>query len=251
MCTTGEILLHQRLRFLAAASVTVIVAGELGACGALDDKTFEDDHTVSEKITSVRLDNKDGGVEVRGTKGATNVLVHRKVDYQNDKPESPTYRVENGVLVLAGCGHDCSVNYTVDVPASLPVTGSTTNGEVDLSAVGEVKVSTSNGDVTVDGATGPVNLRTSNGQVEAKGLKGGGVRAETSNGSVSVSPAVAQNVWVKTSSGNVTVTAPTGPYRVSTDIRSGSRHISVPTDPSAKYALDLSTSSGDITVKAA
>jgi Putative adhesin len=243
--------MHQRLRFLAAASVTVIAAGALGACGALDDKTFEDDHAVSEKITSIRLDNADGGVEVRGTESATKVSVHRKVDYRNAKPGSPTYRVENGVLVLAGCGHDCSVNYRVDVPANLPVTGSTTNGEVDLSAVGEVKVSTSNGDVTVDGATGPVDLRTSNGQVDAKGLKGGGVRAETSDGSVSISPAVAQDVWVKTSSGDVTVTAPTGPYRVSTHIRSGSRHISVPTDPSAEYALDLSASSGDITVKTA
>lgn len=243
--------MHQRLRFLAAASVTVIAAGALGACGVLDDKTFEDDHAVSQKITSVRLDNANGGVEVRGTEGATKVSVHRRVTYRNDKPQSPSYRVENGVLVLAGCGEHCAVEYTVDMPANLPVTGSTTNGEVDLSAVGEVKVSTSNGDVTVDGAAGPVDLHTSNGEVEAKGLKGGGVRAETSNGSVSISPAVAQNVWVKTSSGNVTVTAPAGPYRVSTDISSGSPHISVPTDPSARYALDLSTSSGDITVKPA
>ncbi|MFF4016463.1 DUF4097 domain-containing protein [Streptomyces sp. NPDC001843] len=243
--------MHQRLRLLAAASVTVIATGVLGACGALDDKTFKDDHAVSGKITGVRLDDQDGGLEVRGTEGATKVSVHRKVTYRGDKPTSPTYRVENGVLVLAGCGRHCSVDYTVDVPADLPVTGSTTNGDVDLSAVGEVKVSTTNGDMTVDGATGPVDLRTSNGEVEAKGLRGGGVRARTSNGSVSISPAVAQNVWVKTSDGDVTVTAPTGPYRVSTNVTSGSPHISVPTDPSAKYALDLSTSDADITVRSA
>jgi hypothetical protein len=243
--------MHQRLRLLAAASVTVIATGALGACGALGDQTFADDHAVSGKITAVRLDNRNGGVEVHGSEGATKVSVHRKVTYRDDKPQSPTYRVDNGVLVLAGCGRHCSVDYTVDVPAGLPVTGSTTNGEVDLSAVGKVQVSTSNGDMSVDGANGPVDLRTSNGRVEAKGLKGGGVRARSSNGSVSISPAVAQDVWVKTSSGDVTVTAPTGPYRVSTHISSGSPHISVPTDPSARYALDLSTSSGDITVKAA
>src|SRR5205809_1145934 len=132
--------MHQRLRLLAAASVTVIVTGALGACGALGEKTFADDHAVSGKITAVRLDDQNGGV--------------------------------------------------------------------NLSAVGKVKVSTSNGDMTVDGATGPVDLRTSNGEVEAKGLKGDGVRVESSNGSVSISPAVAQDVWVKTSSGDVTVTAP-------------------------------------------
>ncbi|MFJ3231037.1 DUF4097 family beta strand repeat-containing protein [Streptomyces sp. NPDC086787] len=243
--------MHQRFRVLAVATVTAIAAGGLGGCGALDrDKAFEDDHAVPGKLTSVRIDNQNGGVEVRGTEGGTKVSVHRHVSYRGDRPESPTYRVENGALVLAGCGDRCSVDYTVDVPANLPVTGSTTNGDVELSAVGAVKVSTSNGSVTVDGSTGQVGLRTTNGDVEAKGLKGGGARAETTNGSVSIAPAAAQNVWAKTTNGDVTVTAPTGPYRVSTRVDSGSRHISVPSDPSAAHTLDLTTSSGDITVRA-
>ncbi|NMO36153.1 DUF4097 domain-containing protein [Streptomyces sp. GMY01] len=245
----GEILMHHRLRLLAAATLTVAAAGALGACGALSDKTFEDDHAVPEKVTSIRIDNKNGGVEIHGG-GGTKVSVHRKVSYRGDKPTALSYRVDDGVLVLAGCGRHCSAQYTVDVPAGLPVTGSTSNGELDLSAVGAVKVSTSNGDVHVDGASGPVDLRTSNGRIEAKGLKGAGVRAKSSNGPVSIGTAVAQDVWVRTTNAEVTVTAPGGPYRVSTHTDNGRAHVSVPTDPKARHTLDLSTSGGDITVKA-
>ncbi|QKW25324.1 DUF4097 family beta strand repeat protein [Streptomyces seoulensis] len=246
----GEILMHQRLRLLAAASVTVIAAGALGACGVISDDHFKDDHSVSDRITSIRLDNKDGGVEIRGDSDTTKVSVHREVGYRGDKPDSPSFRVDDGVLVLAGCGDDCSIDYTVDVPAGLPVTGTTSNGAIDLSGVGAVQVGTSNGDVTVDGADGAVDLHTSNGRIKAKGLKGGGVKAKSSNGPVVIGTAAAQNVWVRTSNAPVTVTAAAGPYRVTAHTSNGSPHVSVPTDPKARYALDLGTSTGDITVKA-
>ncbi|MFK4111750.1 hypothetical protein [Streptomyces sp. NPDC002176] len=59
--------------------------------------------------------------------------MRREVDYRGDKPQGTTHRIENGVLILGGCGNRCSVNYTVDVPAGVPVSGEVSTGSVRLS----------------------------------------------------------------------------------------------------------------------
>ena len=47
--------------------------------------------------------------------------MRREVENRGDKPQGATHRIENGVLILGGCGSRCSVNYTVEVPAGVPV----------------------------------------------------------------------------------------------------------------------------------
>ncbi|MEU5009291.1 DUF4097 family beta strand repeat-containing protein [Streptomyces sp. NPDC021749] len=242
-------------RALVGAAVAVVGVCGLGACGLLPGKTFEDDATLSKKITAVRLDTDSGGVTVRGGKGSgkngDGVSLHRSVEYHGDRPEGATHRVEDGVLVLGGCGDACSVTYTVDLPAGLPVSGETSNGAVHLSKVGAVKVTTSSGAVALDGVTGPVDVRTSNGRITGRGLSGGHLTAETSNGAIDLTPARPQDVRAKTSNGSVTVRMPKGRYAVSAHTSNGAKHIALTDDPSARYRLDLTTSNGDITAKAA
>ncbi|RCH66022.1 hypothetical protein DT019_24695 [Streptomyces sp. SDr-06] len=240
-----------RIRTLAAVTLTALAAGALGACGPLDDKTFKDDATVKERITAVRLDGHSDGFRVRGKKDPGKVSVHREVNYRGKtKPEGTTYRVENGVLVLEGCGKNCSVDYTVDVPAGIPVTGSSTEGTLSLSSVGEVKVSTKDGDVRVSGATGPVDIGTTNGSISGNGLKGTGVTARTSNGSISLTPDTVQDVTAQTSNGSISVTAPSAPYHVSARTSRGATKLGIPDAPTAAHQLNLTTSNGDITLKA-
>nr|WP_244994522.1 DUF4097 family beta strand repeat-containing protein [Actinomadura coerulea] len=145
--------------------------------------------------------------------GSSKMTLHREVKYRGDKPDGPTHQIENGVLTLRGCGSDCSVSYTVELPAGVPVSGSTSNGSITLSKVGKVDVSTHSGSVRLDGAAGPVKVRTDNGEV--------------------------------------TVTMPAGRYRVSTHTGDGDRRLGIPNDPSAEFRLDVSTSNGDITTRTA
>ncbi|MFI6686212.1 DUF4097 family beta strand repeat-containing protein [Streptomyces sp. NPDC050485] len=238
-----------RIRSIAAVTLTALAVGALGACDVVNDKVFKDDSKVSQKITSVRIDTKSGGVRLRGKEGLAKVSLHREVTYRGTKPEGSTYRVENGVLVLNDCGSHCSVDYTVDVPAGIPVTGSAKAGGMKLSAVGEVKVSTSDGEIIVDGANGPVDVHTTNGSIKAGGLKGTGIKAQTSNGSISITPAIAQDVRAQTSNGSISVTAPSGPYRVSAQTHRGGKNIGIADNPSAAHHLDLTTSNGEITLK--
>lgn len=229
---------------LAAVSVTA-----LGACDAAFASTYEDDAMLKGKITAVRLDGiGSGGVTLRG--GASKMTLHREVKYRSDKPTGPTHQIVDGVLTLRGCGSHCSVSYTVELPAGLPVSGSTSNGSITLSKVGKVDVSTDSGSVRLDGAAGPIKVRTDDGDIRGNGLKGG-VDAETDNGDVTLTPDAPQNVRAKTDNGEVSVTMPAGRYRVSTNTGDGDRRLGIPNDPSAKYRLDVSTSNGDITTRTA
>ncbi|MFG2721375.1 DUF4097 domain-containing protein [Streptomyces sp. NPDC048416] len=241
-----------RIRTFAAVTLTALAVGALGACGPLEDKTFKDDATVKDTITAVRIDGKSDGFRVRGKQGVTKPVVHREITYRGkSKPDGPTYHVENGVLVLGGCSGQCSVDYTVDVPAGVPVTGSTTAGGLNFSSVGSVKVSAEDGRIVVSGATGPVDLRTTNGSIEAKGLKGAGVTARASNGSISLAPGTAQDVTAQTANGSITVTAPPAKYHVSAQTQNGNKKLGIPDDPTAAHHVNLTTDSGGITLQSA
>jgi hypothetical protein len=234
---------------LSALALTAVGVTALSACDVAFASTYEDDATLKGKITSVRLDGiGSGGVTLHG--GSSKTSLHRKVKYRGDKPDGPTHRIENGVLTLRGCGSRCSVSYTLELPAGLPVSGSTSNGSITLSKVGAVDVSTHSGSIHLDGAGGPVKARTSNGKIRGSGLKGG-IEAETSNGSITLTPGSPQNVRAKTSNGDITLTMPQGRYRVSADNGNGDRKLGIPDDSSSRYLLDLSTSNGDITAKTA
>lgn len=239
-------------RVLAAAALAALTVSGLSACSALGrEKTFEDDAKVSRKVTSIRLDNGNGDVRVDASSGAPTVSVHRKVNYRGDKPDGTSFRVDNGVLTLSGCGKDCGVDYVVKIPAGLPVTGGTSNGGLTLTDVGTVDVHTTNGQIAVADARGPVKLRTSNGDVDVKDVKGGGIDTQTSNGEVTIRTATPQNIKARTTSGSLTVTAPAAKYRISANDAHGDKNVAFKNDPSGKYRLDLSTTNGDLTVKSA
>ncbi|MFF7127364.1 MULTISPECIES: DUF4097 family beta strand repeat-containing protein [unclassified Streptomyces] len=236
---------------LAATALAALTVGGLSACSALDQKTFEDDAKVPQKITSIRLDSGNGGVKVDASADISTISVHRKVNYRGDKPSGTSFSVDNGVLVLSGCGKNCGVNYVVKVPAGLPVTGSASNGSLTLSAVGMVDVHTSSGEIAVNNATGPVKLRTSNGDIDVTDVKGGDIDTQTSNGEVTIHTATPQNIRARTTNGSLTVTAPPAKYQISASDAHGDKKVAFKNDPSGKYRLDLSTTNGDLTVESA
>ncbi|MEV7026365.1 DUF4097 family beta strand repeat-containing protein [Kitasatospora sp. NPDC093558] len=229
---------------VVAGAAALAVTGISGC--SLTRSSFQDDATVSDRITAVRLDTDAGNVTVEGKPGATQVSVHRSVEYAHDRPGGTT-RVENGTLVLGGCGDDCSVSYTVEAPAGLPISGGASAGDVRLSRVGEVSVHTSAGGITLDDVGGPVDAHTSSGTIVGTALRGDRIEARTSNGDIRLTPGTAQDVTAKTSNGAITVTLPAAGYHVSTATSHGNIRVGVADDPTGRYRLDLTTSNGDIT----
>ncbi|MEU7191095.1 DUF4097 family beta strand repeat-containing protein [Streptomyces sp. NPDC045369] len=245
--------MRRHLRVLAAVALAGIAVSGIGACGLMDRSTYEDDAKLSADVKSVRLDSGSGGLTLRGKKSLDTVSVHRKLRYRGERPEKASHRVENGVLVLGDCGRNCSVHYTVVVPAGLPVTGETASGAVSLSEVGPVRVTTSSGAVNLNGVTGAVDVRTSNGRIHGRGLKGDGIQARTSNGAVDLVAESPQNVLAETSNGAISLTVPGGPhhrYRIAAEADNGHKSLGIPNDPAGAYRLDLTTANGALTVKA-
>ncbi|MER7667208.1 DUF4097 family beta strand repeat-containing protein [Kitasatospora sp. NPDC096128] len=240
---------HRRhtYRYTGAVLAAGIATGVLTACDPVGT-SFSDDATVSDKVTAIKLDNSSGDVTVHGKSGTGGVSVHRKITYHSGKPGTTT-RVDGGTLVLGGCGHNCSVDYTVELPAGLPISGSTSAGGIHLSQVGEVSVRTDSGDISVDQATGTVDVRTNNGEIKGTSLKGDRIQAKTDNGGINLTPGKAQDIKATTSNGEIHVTVPTGSYHVSAGTDIGEKHIGVQNDPNGRYKLDLGTDIGDITVK--
>ncbi|MFE4861362.1 DUF4097 domain-containing protein [Streptomyces sp. NPDC056670] len=245
--------MRQQLRALGILTAVGLAAGGLAACGSigsLNQQSFEDDSALSGKITSVRLENGSGGVTVNGTDGGSASL-HRKVQYDKGatKPSGATHRIEGGVLILGGCSGSCSVKYTVQVPAGIPISGDVSSGEVSLHKVGAVSVSASSGDITLDEVSGAVKVKTTNGEISGTGLAGGGIDTQTGSGDIHLTPSKPQNVQITAGSGDVSLTVPSASYRVTVKTGNGDKNIKVPNDPAGKYEIGLKTGSGDVSVK--
>lgn len=237
-----------KLRLLSGVMLAGVGMSALSGCWWTPQKTVENQSTTNEKITSVRLDNGSGAVTLKGEKGVRHTLVKRKVRYKGDKPGA-THKVEDGVLVLKGCGNNCTVEYTVDLPAGLPVTGKTGSGAITLSAMDSVQVTTSNGRVKMKDISGDVQVKTNNGRVEGTRLAGARISAETSNGDVTLAASEPRDVRIKTSNGGIDLAVPDVTYDVSTETSNGSEDVDVDSDATSKRRIDLSTSNGSIKVR--
>ncbi|GAA1839604.1 DUF4097 family beta strand repeat-containing protein [Agromyces salentinus] len=238
-------------RAIATGVVVATVAVLLGGCGFLSPpERFRDAATLDAVVRTVEIDEPDGRVTVKGVEGATGIEVARTVSYRDDRTVGATAEVVDDVLVLSGCGRNCTIDYTVELPAGVDVRGDTSNGAIRLIGVNEVDVSTSNGAIRLDDVTGAVEAETSNGRIEGRGLAGAGIRVSTSNGGIELRLSAPQDVHARSSNGAIDLDVPTGEagYRVTTDTSNGSVDVDIDEDSDGEFELDLATSNGSITV---
>lgn len=215
---------------LAIGGVALIGAGVAVAAGWWWPTTAEENHQVDQRIESVRLDADAG--DIRITAGdVTTASVHERFHYSGSRPD-PAYQVEGDQLVLADCGHDCTVDYEVVVPRGTSVTGSAKSGDVDLEGLAVTDVTSNSGELRVREAVGPV-------------------KAHGNSGDITVELATPQDVQAAANSGSVTVTVPVDRYRVQARTNSGEQNIDIATDPAGPYLLDLEANSGDVKVTSA
>lgn len=231
---------------------TVLGLGVLAASGCYSaTNSTSDSATLTDHVSSIRLDSNSGRVTITGKQGVSQVSLQRTVSYSGSAPAGTTYHVQNGQLVLSGCGQYCTVDYTLTVPANLPVSGSTTTGRTTLSGLGSVGVSTHSGEVDMDTIAGPVTVRTTNGRIQGRAIKGDHLDAAASNGESNLTLATAQDVHAQTSNGAITLFTPPGSYQVTAETTNGHKDIEVPNTGSGQHRLDLHTDNGHITVKPA
>ena len=250
---------------LALGGIVLIGAGVAIALGWGLGSSVERDTKLTQPIRSVKLAADSGDVKIRVGTGAASV--HQKLHYNFRSAPNDAFHVEGDQLVLESCGRNCSADFEVVVPAGVPVTGSTTSGGVDISGMSSVDVSTDSGDAKVENVAGLVKLTLDSGSIDLRDVGGvqahsdsgdvsgdglrGPVDVSSDSGSVELTLAQPSDVKVKADSGSVKLRVPDGSYRVIGGSDSGSRSIDIPQGTSEVKTLDLNTSSGSVSVKAA
>ena len=156
-----------------------------------------------------------------------------------------------------------TVSYEVRVPPATRVTTTSESGATSVEGVtGAVRVRTQSGAISVarlrdagivtgsgsviaDQVNGPLAIETSSGGITATGV-GGGFRGRTQSGAVRVSLTGSGPVDVHTGSSGVRLRGVSG----ATVVETGSGRIEVDLAPGTAAALDASTGSGSVDVRA-
>lgn len=226
-------------------------------------------------VTRVEISSGSGNVQIRHDPGApAGVRQHENRgltdwlpwNWGGEEPEAP--QTDNGVLRLnTDCGWNCSVDYVVNLPNSVPVEGELGSGELSVDGMSSVNADVSSGsvqlhridktirahsgsgDIDLVDVGGNVDVDTSSGEIDGRGLRGAELRARTGSGNLQLTMASPQFVDAETGSGEVELTVPPGPYRVNTSTGSGNEQIDVARDQNAQRRLNLSTGSGDLEVR--
>ncbi|MFE9635859.1 DUF4097 domain-containing protein [Streptomyces sp. NPDC006463] len=239
----------------ARTAVVALGAGLLLAGCSLGDgpqKTASADATVTEAVTAVEVTAaRAGSIEVTAG-GGPGVTVRRTVHYRGDTAPTPGQQVSGGVLTFTDdCPPDCYIDYRLEVPASVTVKLGSTSGRITVTGVTAADVAATSGRVRADRIGGPLKIRTSSGGITATGLSGPSADVHSESGDARLHFAVApSSVLAETTSGDVILKVPPAAYQLAVTTTSGTRDITVPTDPSAPSHLSAKTTSGDVHVSA-
>ncbi|HSK23834.1 MAG TPA: DUF4097 family beta strand repeat-containing protein [Egicoccus sp.] len=234
----GAVLLALSLAANTLATTTTTTAAYDGV------DRIEFDLSASGDVEVVGADTDRVEVErtVRSLFGGTRV-VQDQID--------ATLRIESGCR-MSVMSIGCRAEYLVTVPHEMLLAGSASNGALEVvGVVGQVDLSTSNGDITFADGQDRVTLRTSNGRIEVRDTRSDHLEVVTSNGDVWVEAATAPETLVaQTSNGRIDVLLPDDTaYAVEANTSNGRTDIEVPTDPASDAVVEVRTSNGNISIR--
>jgi len=218
-----------------AALCAVAATALLSAC-SFTPEAGEESYSVTEPVTSLRIDNQAGSIEVVPGSGET-VNVMETYEYGDHAPLT-RHSVADGELVLTnpGCGPRalvCRVSYRVEVPAS-------TTTHLTIGA----------GGIQVRGLSGTTYAKAEAGSVKVADSSARTMTAIADGGNVTASfKVVPDRVDANTAAGNVTVRVPEGVYDVDPRTEAGLRSVSVQTDAASPHQIKAHTEAGDVSVE--
>ena len=148
-------------------------------------------------------------------------------------------------------------NGTIKTKDSLAaIVAKTSNGQIEvLNSTGSLELATSNGRITVDGMTGPIDAHTSNGAVKILNCSlEGKCHVHTSNGTIEVGLNDNQSIKVDASTSNGTIRCDDDRMSFSKQKKThiaGTWESRSESQKATSSSLELETSNGSITIKAA
>jgi hypothetical protein len=177
-------------------------------------------------------------VEIIGSGSATGISVERSWSWSMREPRTAMVQTGSTLTVTSVCpftpGPECRGTIRIVLPAGVAV-----------------DVSSGDGDLRLDGLSGPTKLDSGDGAIAADRLRAAGLSATTQDGNVHlIFSEPPGTVEVNSSDGDIHVELPRGadPYRVDATTADGTRTVTVPTDPSATRHISVGTQDGAVQV---
>lgn len=209
-----------------------------------------------DQVAAVDIANDNGSITI--TAGDVDeIVVTADVD-DGWRTTDVSQAVVDGVLEVRGdCpalgAIWCNVDFTVIMPADVPLTVDGANGSVTVRGMlAAIDVDSDNGSVLLEDLTGDVRASTDNGRLVGRRLSSATVVASTDNGRVELSFVdPPDSVDAETDNGRIEIVVPDDDvaYRVDLSSGNGSTDTSVRTDPAGDHVIVARTSNGSITVR--
>jgi hypothetical protein len=240
-----------------AGAASVAAGGALARTGVTPGSTsapFANTVSLDQPIAAgqtLTINNSNGRTTVHGGEAQTvHVVANRHFGFGDQDPDVQLTPTATGLSLASTSvgrgwfmfGDAGSVDYSVEVPAGVPVTVKSSSGQVQVDGTsGPVDVSTSSGSVRVSNLAGPLQVQTSSGSVNLTNVSGE-VRATTSSGSVSGTQ-LQHIARAQTNSGSVSLESV---FADATQVTTSSGKVSLKLLPGSAVQLDVHSEHGSV-----
>lgn len=225
-----QLILARSIELLTAAGLTI------AGCGTTIGTNTENTYTVTEPVTSLKINNLVGSIQVEGA-DVTTISVTEKLTYTGSAPKT-NHSVSDRRLTLSytcpsGINVSCSVSYLVKVPRRIAV-------QIDDNV----------GAVTLTGLAGQLTVTSGAGNIDATDLASDVVTARSNAGTITLAFATPPTtVSAQAQVGSVTVQLPVGTaYAVDAGSQVGAVDVTVQGDPGSAHRVTAHSQVGLVTV---
>lgn len=265
--------LSSLIRSRAICVLAVVLAGALPVFASVAgtfDRSFQVNGPVDLEVLS-----RSGDITIHNG-GAGSVSIHGKIhagnswlgsdrtaDVQQIESNPPIRQNGNSIHIDYINTNNVSIDYEITVPENTTVRAHTGSGDQNVEGLkGNIDLESGSGDMKLARLTGEMHFQTGSGNVRGHDLSGP-ARAKAGSGDIEIEELGAGDVEIRTGSGNITVKGINGGFHAeagSGDIRaqgspknlwsvrtgSGNVDLQVPTE--AAFNVDVSSSSGRVTL---
>jgi DUF4097 and DUF4098 domain-containing protein YvlB len=264
---------YSKFRHPAVRTLVFVMISSLAGFASVIG-TFDRSFQVSGPV-DLEVLTRSGDITVRaGSSGS--VSIHAKIHSGNSwffgdqKPQvqelqnnPPIRQNGNSIRIDYVNLRNISVDYEIMVPEDTTVRAHTGSGDQTVEGVrGNTDLESGSGDLRLARLTGDLHFQTASGNVRARQISGP-AKVKVASGDIEIEEVGSGDIDVRSSSGNITVHGINGGFRAETgsgdirgegtpknmwSLRTGSGNVTLRVPSNLAFDVDVSTSSGSVTM---
>jgi DUF4097 and DUF4098 domain-containing protein YvlB len=262
-------MMKRRAIFTVTLILTTSLAGFASVIGSFD-RTFQVNGSVDLEVLT-----RSGDITVRNGAAGT-VSIHAKINAGNSwfggdhKAEAqqlqsnpPVRQNGNSIRIDYVNLNNLSIDYDITVPENTAIRAHTGSGDQNVEGLkGSIDLESGSGDLRLARLTGEMRFQTGSGNVRGREITGP-AKVKAGSGDIELEELGPGDVDIRTGSGNITVSGINGGFHAEAgsgdihgkgfpknmwSVRTGSGNVSLNVPADAAFNVDISSSSGSVTL---